>query len=233
MGAIYQREMKAYFSSAIGFVFLAVFLFYSGYLFVNVNIAGATSSMSTYFSNMIFIYVLLIPILTMRLMSEDKKQKTDQILLTSPVSLFGIVLGKFFAALTLYGIGLSVSAVFGLILATFAKVEGAEIVGNLVAMVLLGAGLIAVGIFISSLTESQVIAGVASIFVMLLLFLINTFTSSTNALLSAVASAVSITSHYTNFSNGIFNLGDAIFYFSMAAIFVFLTVRVLDKRRWG
>lgn len=233
MTAIFKREMKAYFSSAIGYVFLAVFLFFAGYFFFIGNVMQQTSSMSSFFNNIVFIFMFLLPILTMRLLSEDKKNKTDQILLTSPVSVYGIVFGKFFAALAVYGIGLSSAVIFGILMAAMANVQGFVIVGNLVAMLLVGAALISIGLFISGLTESQVIAAVVSFFIMLLLFLIDNFSKSTNAVLSAVANALSITGHYTNFSMGIFNIPDAIFYLSIAAIFLFLTFRVLEKRRWS
>ncbi|HEX3027458.1 MAG TPA: ABC transporter permease subunit [Clostridia bacterium] len=233
MGAIFRREFKSYFSSAIGYVFLSVFLFFSGYFFINVNIGGNTNDMSSFFSSIIFIYVFLIPILTMKLMCEDKKQKTDQILLTSPVSLSGIVIGKFLAALCVFAMALSSVAVFGIILAVMSSVDGWVIVGNIVAMLFVGSALIAIGIFISALTESQMIAAVASFFIMLMLFMADNFSSSTNAVLSAITGAISITTHYNNFALGIFNLADVVFYCSMAAIFLFLTMRVLEKRRWS
>ena len=99
MGAIYRREMGAFFTSSIGYVFLAVFYLASGYFFYAGSLANATTDMSSLFSSLFLIVVILIPILTMKLLSEEKKQKTEQGLLTAPVSLGGIILGKYFAAL--------------------------------------------------------------------------------------------------------------------------------------
>lgn len=234
MFAIYKRELKSYFSSAIGYVVLATFIFFASLFFVVYNLVYDTSNMTNIFGSMMLIYVFLIPILTMRTFSEEKRQKTDQALLTAPVSLTGIVMGKFFAAFTIYAIGLSSMVIFALILAAFSNVETWVIVGNIVGMLLVGAALIAIGIFISNLTESQIIAAVASIFVMLLLFLLGNFASFTdNTVIQDIINSLSITQRYNNFSLGIFNLSDAVFYLSIAVLFVFFTVRMLEKRRWS
>ncbi|MCC8110623.1 MAG: ABC transporter permease [Ruminococcus sp.] len=115
MGAIYQREMGAFFSSSIAYVFLAVFYLTSGYFFYSGSLYSATTDMSSTFTSLFLIIVILIPILTMRLFSEEKKQKTEQGLLTSPVSIGGIVMGKYFAALTMYTIGIAKLLVYAVI----------------------------------------------------------------------------------------------------------------------
>ena len=122
MGAIYRREMNSFFSSSIAYVFLSVFFLFSGYFFLAGTLMSATTDMSEMFSALFLIVLILIPVLTMKLISEEKKQKTDQGLLTAPVSLWGIVLGKYFAALTLYTIGLCITLVYALILSYFGTV---------------------------------------------------------------------------------------------------------------
>lgn len=234
MVAILKREFHSYFSSAIGYVFLAVFYFFASLFFASYNLTGNTTSMSNLFSSLIMVYVILIPILTMRLMCEEKKQKTDQLLLTSPVSLTGMVMGKFLAALSVFAMGLASTVVFALTMAAFVSVDTFVIFGNIVGMLLLAAALISIGLFISSMTESQIISAVGSICIILVLYLIGSFSSSvTNKILQTILSALSVSSRYTNFAMGIFNLGDAVYYFSIAAVFIFLTVRVLEKRRWS
>lgn len=234
MFAIYKRELKSYFSSAIGYVVIATFVFFASLFFVIYNLLYDTASMTSVFGSMMLIYVFLIPILTMRTFSEEKRQKTDQALLTAPVSLTGIVLGKFFAAFTIYAIGLSCMVIFAVILAAFTTVETWVIVGNIIGMLLVGAALISIGVFISNLTESQIIAAVAGIFVMLLLFLLGNFASLTDSTaIQNIINSISITERYNNFSLGIFNLSDAVFYLSVAVLFVFFTVRMLEKRRWS
>lgn len=234
MFAIYKRELKSYFSSAIGYVVIATFVFFASLFFVIYNLASDSSSMSGVFGSLMLIYVFIIPILTMRTFSEEKKQKTDQALLTAPVSLIGIVMGKFLAAFTIYVIGLSCTAVFALILAACSTVETWVIVGNIVGMLFVGAALIGIGIFISNTTESQIIAAIAGIFVMLLLFLLGNISSLVQVTwIQNLVDGLSINQRYNNFSLGIFNLSDAVFYLSAAVLFIFLTVRMLEKRRWS
>lgn len=234
MLAIYKREIKSYFTSAIGYVFIAAFVFFASWFFISYNIGSDSSDLSSVFSNMLLVYVFIIPILTMRTFSDEKRQKTDQALLTAPVNLFGIVMGKFLAALTIYAIGLSCTIIFALIVGASATLETWSVVGNIVAMLLVGASFIAIGEFISNLTESQVVAAVAGIFVLLFLFLLDSISSIVQVtFIQNLISAVSINNRYQNFALGIFSLPDAVFYLSIAAIFIFLTVRMLEKRRWS
>lgn len=234
MTAILKREFQSYFTSAIGYVFLGVFYFFAALFFVSYNLASNTTNTSTLFTTLILTFVVLIPVLTMRLMCEEKKQRTEQLLLTAPVSLFGMVMGKFLAALAVFAMGLASVVLFSLTMAAYVSIDGVVILGNLIGLLLLASALISIGIFISSLTESQIISAVGSIFVILVLYLIGGFSSSVNnKVVAAILSALSVSSRYTNFSMGIFNLGDAVYYLSIAAIFIFLTVRVLEKRRWS
>ena len=132
MLAILKRELSSYFTSPIGYVFLAVFYFFSGMFFYSVLYSNSTD-ISYVFSGMFTVLLFVVPLLTMRLMSEEKKQKTDQLLLTSPVSLTGLVLGKFLAAVCMYAIALAVTVVYSLILAGFASPEWMVVIGNISA----------------------------------------------------------------------------------------------------
>lgn len=163
MGAIYRREMGAFFTSGAAYVFLAVFYLVSGIFFFNGVISQSTTDTSAMFSSMFYIVIFLIPVLTMRLLSEEKKNKTDQGLLTAPIGLWEIVLGKYFAALTLFIIAESIVFVYSLILSYLGTVVWSTLLGNYFAMLFLGAAFIAVGLFISSLTENQMASAVASI----------------------------------------------------------------------
>lgn len=234
MLAVIKREMRGYFSSAIGYIFLAVYFVLAAFFFMMYNLAANTPNMASTFRSMVLICTLLVPILTMRLMCEEKKQKTDQLLLTSPVSLTGIVMGKFLAAFFVFAIGLASFVVFALTMALYVNVDTFTIIGNIVGMLLLGAALIGIGLFISNLTESQVISGVASLFVMLMLYFLQSLGSSVNnAFAKTLFNSISIYSRFDNFAVGILNLGDAVYFFSVAAVFIFLTIRVLEKRRWS
>lgn len=234
MGAIYRREVSSFFTSSIAYVFLSVFFLFSGYFFYGGSLAAATTDMSAMFSALFMVVIILIPVLTMKLLSEEKKQKTDQGLLTAPVSLWGIVLGKYFAALTLYTAGLCITLVYGLILNYFGEVIWGMVIANFLAMFLLGAAFIAVGVFVSSLTENQITSAVASFLVLMILYLIDQIASliSVEFIKNALMS-LSFYTRYLEFTMGVFNLSSVVFYISVAFIFNFFTVRVLEKRRWS
>ena len=187
MGAIYRREVGAFFTSSIAYVFLAVFYLAAGYFFFGSSLAMATTDMSNLFSSLFFVITILIPVLTMRLFSEEKKQKTEQGLLTAPVSIGGIVMGKYLAALTLYTIGLAIIFVYALILSFFGAVAWGIVISNILALFLLGAAFIAVTLFISSLTENQVVAAVLGMIVLLaLIMLIGTVVNSSIVLVDYI-----------------------------------------------
>ena len=183
---------------------------------------------------MFIIVLFLIPILTMKLMSEEKKNRTDQGLLTAPVGLWSIVLGKYFAALTLFIIAESIVFVYSIILGYLGQVVWSTLLGNYFAMLLLGAAFIAVGLFISSLTENQMASAVASMLVLFVLYLFDSLAARvSNEHIQKLMTSLSFYSRYIEFTQGVFSLPSVVFFLSTAFIFNFLTVRVLDKRRWG
>ena len=233
MFAVLKRELSAYFSSPIGYIYLAVFYVFSGYFFFGVLYSN-TTSLSNVFNGMFTIIMLLIPILTMRLMSEDLKNKTDQALLTAPISLLSLVLGKFLSALIVYCLGVAITLVYAIVIATFAPPDWTVIFGNVLGMLLLGAALIAIGMFISALTENQVIAAVGGFAVGFSLILVNSLSSLVSAeWLKKFVSGLSFMERYDEFTNGILDISNIFFFISICAVFVFFTVRVFEKRRWS
>lgn len=235
MLAILKRELNSYFTSPIGYVFLAVFYFFSGMFFYSVLYSNSTD-ISYVFSGLFTVLLFIVPLLTMRLLSEEKKQKTDQLLLTSPVSLTGLVVGKFLAALSMYAIGLAITVVYSLILAGFASPQWMVIIGNIFGTLLLGAALISIGLFISSMTENQMIAAVGSFAVMMFILMMDSFAGILPASLSFVGTlltSLSFMTRYNELVSGVLNIGTVLFFVSVAVIFNFLTIRVLEKRRWG
>lgn len=234
MGAIYRREMGAFFTSGLAYVFLSVFTLLSGIFFFFGVIGSATSNMSSMFSSMFMIVLFLIPILTMKLMSEEKKNRTDQGLLTAPIGLWSIVMGKYFAALTLFIIAESVVFIYSIIIAVYGEVLWASLLGNYFAMLFLGSAFIAVGLFVSSLTENQMASAVASMLALFVLYLFDSLASNiSNEYIQKAMLSLSFYSRYIEFTQGVFNLSSVVFFISVAFIFNFFTVRVLDKRRWG
>lgn len=232
MSAIIKRELNFYFNSAIGYIVLAVFTFFSGLFFYMYCLMSNTTSMSYLFLSMLMIVMLVIPIITMRSFSEERKQKTDQALLTAPVTLTEMVLGKFLGAFLFYCICNAVYILYAFILAMYASTDWAVFLTTMLGMLLMGGALIAIDLFISTLTESQVIAAVLSIGIGLLIYMLDSLTNLVSAeWFVNLLNNISFDGHFTNFINGIINLSSVVYFLSVIAIFLFLCVRVFEKRR--
>lgn len=257
MLAIYRKELRSYFINPIGYIYLGVFLVAAAALFYFTVLSRATYNTALYFTILVGALVVLIPLLTMRLFAEERKLRTEQLLLTAPVTLTGMVLGKYFAALTVYAAGVLASCINFIPLYVIGAAEQAdqtkslvsnvgpvtgEILGGVFALLLVGAALIAVGTFISSLTENQLSAAVISVGViggMTLIGLLNTITDANGqpwirgAWIRTVLSWVSVLSRFAGFTNGIFDFAALFYYLSLAFVFLFFTIRVYEKRRWA
>lgn len=287
MAAIFKREMKMYFSSMIGYVFTAFFVLVTAIYFSLQNILSLSPQFENVFNSVIMMFLILAPILTMRLLSEETKQKTDQLLLTSPVSVVGVVLGKFFAAVTVFIIALVITMLFPLILSFYGSIAVAQIIGSYIGFFLLGSSFIAVGLWISSITDNQIVSAVATFAAVFLLLMVETIVSSASgnltfsfifaliiALLIATyfysntkdwsvgvivfiveaavlailylkklgvfyglagnfASMFAVLTRYNNFAMGILDLGSVVYFISFIGVFLYFTVRVIEKRRWS
>ncbi len=177
MFAIYKKELRQYFNSMIGFVFLAFFLVIIGIYTWAYNLSSGLGNFEVTLGGISFMYVLLVPILTMRIVAEENRQKTDQLLYTAPVSLTKIIVGKYFAVLTLFSCAFIPICIYPLIIHMYGTdVRLAPAYSSIIGFYLLGAATIAIGLFISSLTESQVIASVVSFITLLLTFLLSNIT---------------------------------------------------------
>ncbi|MBQ9544559.1 MAG: ABC transporter permease [Clostridia bacterium] len=233
MLALYKKELRGYFISPVGFVFAAAFLIASALTVSYLNLSQATTDLSGYFTAIIFMFVVLIPLLTMRLLSEEKKTRTDQILLTSPVSLSGIIMAKFFSALTLFALTLLVSTTNFIVLFAHGTPNAARIFSMLLGTLLIGSAFIAIGLFISALTESQLSSAVITIFSLLGMEVLGLVSSSIqNDALRTVVRWISIFDRFNGFANGVLDISALIYYFSITVVFLFLCVRVMEKRRW-
>ena len=248
MFAIYKKELRSFFINPIGYVYTGAFLGLAALICCYTTIMSSSYDTSLYFTIMMFAMGILIPLLTMRLFSEERKLRTEQLLLTAPVTITGMVMGKFLAALTVFGGSLLVSCINFIPIYAIANTERAgqtyefyhigpvtgQLIGNLVGLLLIGAAFIALGTFISALTENQLAAAVvtiAIIFVMLGLGLINNLIDV--YWIRMVLSWISIYSRFGNFQNGLFDFAAILYYASICGVFVFLTVRVYEKRRWS
>lgn len=236
MLAIYKREMRYFFTSPVGYIFVAIFFAVSAGIFMAQTVQlGAKADFKSYFSYIIILCIVIVPLITMKLMSEERKMKTDQLIMTAPVSLFGIVMAKFLAAYTLFGGSFVISSVIYYIpLALYGKPESAIYIGCVISVMLVGAAFIAIGEFISSLTENQFIAAFGTIAAILLLVFAQVINQYINVeFIRKIFSAISVTSRYTYFSYGMFDWAAFVYYISLIVAFLFLTGRAIEKRRWA
>ncbi len=259
MFAIFKRDFVSYFTTPVGYVFMAIFLAVNGGLFSLMTLqAGNQSSIEGYFSMVIFILAIVIPVLTMKSFSEEKKQKTEQLLMTAPVSIGKVVMGKFLSVFAIFSGTYIVGTVFNfmvfhrfadnlyVLVVEDAKREDAitrwdvlshfilSIMGPVIAVLLVGAAFTAIGIFISSLTENQLVSLVGSVALMfsfVFIGLINSYIPF--APVREVLNWLSVYSRFSNFLYGIFDFAAILYYASISFVFLFLTVRVYEKRRWA
>ncbi|MBE3131151.1 MAG: ABC transporter permease [Acidobacteria bacterium] len=289
MLAVFRRELKAYFSSPIGFIFMGFFILISGVFFALTFLLNPSPARYiSLLSSLTLIFLFLVPILTMRLLTEDARQKTDQLLITSPLTVTGIVMGKYLAAVGVFFLTLLVTVAYPVIMSFFALggLAWAEIVGGYIGFFLLGSSFIAVGLFFSSLTDNLLVAAMETFAALLLIWILDAISASvpssaqsglvflaimaaflmllvffsTRSAIATAATGVaaaaaivllylfarglfegliakvlawfSLLKRYNDFTLGILNLGPIVYYISFCGAFVFLTVRMIDKRRW-
>lgn len=237
MTAIFKRELSSYFKSPIAYIVLAVYYFITGLLFTLFCISSNSSSLQSIMTNWIFLMLLiiLIPIITMKSFADEKRQKTDQILLTSPVNLFSIVMGKFLAAFVMYACCVAIFILYAFIIAIFTAPNWAIILLTMFGLLLLGGAIISIDIFFSCLTQYQIIAVFASLGVNLfvLMFVDALPNMITSDAVTNIVKKLSFTQNFINFTYGVLNISNVIFFLGVIAIFVFLTMRIIEKKRWS
>ncbi len=233
MLAIYKKEIRSYFVNPIGYIYVALFLAISSLLFTYTTLYSGTCETSVYFTFMLYLFVVLIPLLTMRMISEEKKTKTEQILLTTPVSLFSVVFAKFLAAFTLFAGTLLASCLNFVVLYFYGTPNTAIMFSTTVGILLIGAAFVAIGIFVSACTENQLVSAFVTIVAIastLVIGILANYVPFTP--LRVVMKWLSVFDRFYVFTYGYFDLVAILYYISILVIFIFLTVRVLEKRRW-
>ena len=233
MLAIYKREMKAYFITPLGYVFLGVFLLVSGVVFCFSTLYQMTSDLTEYFSTMLLCFVILLPLLTMKLFTEEKRARTEQLLLTAPVSVVSVVFAKFLAAYTMFAGATVFSGLYFIFLSFFGNVQVGLLFGNILAVLLIGMAFIAIGVFVSAITESQLSAAILTIGILLGFMAVSLITDYIPVeWLRFALSSLSVFYRFQNFAHGIFDIAALIYYLSITVLFLALTVRSVDRRRW-
>ena len=287
MTAIYKRELKSYLTSMVGYLFIFFILVLTGIYFSAYQLSAAYPKFEYTLSAVTFVFLIGVPILTMRVLAEERKQKTDQLLLTAPVSVGNIVIGKYLALVTVYAIPILVMCTYPLIMSKFGTVAFGSAYTAILGFFLLGCANIAIGVFMSALTESQVIAAVLTFVLLFAFYMMNgisSFFSKTsmstcvtfgllilaaavilytmikNALISAIAAVIgevilvviyvvkssvfeggiqkvlnifNLSGHFDNFTSNIFDIKGIVYFLSVIAVCLFLTMQSISKRRWN
>ena len=287
MFAVFKREFKAYFVTPIGYLYMGLFLLLTGVFYFFDNLLNQRSHFTGFLGSILLIYLFAIPLLTMRLFSEEKRQKTDQLLLTCPISITGIVCGKFLAALAVYIGTLVFTSLYAVVIAVYGDLQTLETLGSYIGFIFLGACYISIGIFISASTENQITAALVSFFVLMFIWLIDPvsqmvpsdtrtglvsaavllaalllflFINTRNWIIVLGAALVgaftiggfwllrpqvffgfiqrfmswfSLNNRYQPFSMGLLKFDSLLYYASFSGLFLFLTIRLIEKRRWN
>ena len=251
---IFLNEIKSYFTSPVAYVVITIFLIITGYFFYSllgvfsmVSFQAETNPMLArqynllnlnesvvrpLFGNISMIMLLMTPLLTMRLLAEEKKSGTMELLLTFPVKDIEVLLGKFFASLGVFSVMLIASLIFPILLFYLGEPELGPIITGYIGLFLLGTAFISLGIFTSSLTENQIIAATISFGVLLLFWLLSYSKIFASPGLAAFISYVAITDHLDSLAKGVLDTEDLIYYLNFTLVFLFLTLRSIESRRW-
>ena len=247
--AIAQKELKAYFASPIAYVIIGFFALVFGYFYiVSINVVlqmamqmGVPGQGQININNMAIrpllqnvsvVGLFVLPLITMRTYAEEKRSGTIELLLTSPLTDFQIIMGKFAGAVALYCLMLAVTLPHMAILFVYGNPEWKPIVTGYLGLLLMGASFISMGLWISSLTKNQIVAGMITFAMLLLLWTINWAIDSAGPGMQKLLTAVSITDHFDDFSKGVIALRHVVYYLSFITFGLFLTAKSVDSERW-
>lgn len=232
MKGIFRKECLQYFTSFMGYLFIAVFLLLCGLFFYLVNIVSQNSDIKVFFSTVIPFLVFLVPMLTMRSYAEERKQRTEELLLTAPVTLWDIVLGKFFAAWFLFALPLLFTLSFPVILARYGTCELWVVVVNYLAILLIGGAVIALGLLVSVLSEHQIVAGIVSYCLIIVLFYMEQVAFILgDGFLGGVFRFLALNTHLTKLSYGVLDLVDVAYFTSLILLSLWCAVLVLEEKK--
>ena len=233
MRSIWKRELQGYFFTPVGYVFMGVFLLLSSVMFYQSIMQARSSDLPTFIGMMSYLWMLLCPVLTMRLLAEERQKRTDQLLLTSPVSLPGVVLGKFFAAVTVMLMTVGLTLLFVLIVALYGKVYTGELAVSYTGFILQGCAFIALDLFLSGCAGNQVTAAVMAFGANLLLWMLDMLEAAvTGEFLRDVLSFFSLYARGEAFLMGQLSFAGIGYFISFIAAFIALTIHLLDSRRY-
>ena len=229
---IARRELQSYFVSPLAYVITAVFLAITGYFFYVILFYSREATMRYLFGNMTLIMMLLTPALTMRLLAEEQSKGTMELLLTSPVRDWEVVVGKYLASVALFTAMLALTIYYPLVLNVYGEPDMGPILSGYLGLFMLGATLLSLGLLASSVTSNQIIAAVLGLALVLGFWLIDALSGIVSGSLAEFFSYLSVSGHFQDFVRGIIDTKDLIYMLSLIAGSLFLTTRVVEARRW-
>ena len=248
---MFKKELRLYFTSPVAYAVGTIFLLIAGYFFYSIFAFFTMASMQAMmnpamarelnvtdsvlrplFSNLSVILLLIMPLLTMRLIAEERRAGTIELLLTYPIRDGAVLAGKYLAALALYAMMIGLTLAYPAMLAYFAQLEWGPLLTGYLGLLLMGAAFLAVGLFASSLTENQIVAAVITFGVLLMFWVIGWSADYAGGAFGRVLAHLSILEHNESFSRGVLDTKDVIYYLNFTALALFLTLRALETRRW-
>lgn len=236
MWAVFKRELKSYFYSPLAYVLTAVYIFLLSFKFMG-PIMQANGPAQTLFGavvyNLCIMLAFMIPILTMRVLADEKRNGTEVLLMTSPNSVPSIVFGKFLAAFMVYLMMIAVTAIYPIIIATSGKLNVASMITSYIGYILVGALFVAFGVFTSSLTENQIVAAVIGALGLFFIWVIDYFSEGLKGVALKLATWISFYTRFGQFVQGQIYLKDFVFFFSMIGVFLALAMIIVEKKRWS
>ena len=233
MNSLFKKELAGYFGSPFGFVFLGVFMLTAGIVFTSYNLLGANGNLAGTFDMLRNFSFILFPTLTMRIFAEERRNGAEQLLMTSRLSIPEIVLGKFFAACTVFLAALASTLIFAGIIFRFGSPNTGLLAASYLGFFLLGITMISICTFISSFAESQITAAIASSGILFFLVLLSSFARSFYLpVLTPILRALAITIRYDEFTRGILRPGPVVYYLAVTSLSILFTVKALELRRY-
>ncbi|MFQ5688069.1 MAG: ABC transporter permease [Candidatus Scalindua sp.] len=232
VSTIYQREIKSYFYSPIAYVVISVFLIASGFFFAGNLQFWQEASLKGSLDSIQFFLLLLTPVITMKLFADETKSGTIETLMTSPVTDFDVVFGKFLAALSLYIVMILPTWIFVLFLTIFGNPDFGPIFSSYIGLILMGGLFVSVGLLVSSFTKNQVVAAVIGIVSLIILWVIGFLSTYGEGWFYETLRYSGTFDHWESFTKGIVDTRDVIYYVSFSALLLFITVRNVESRKW-
>jgi ABC-2 type transport system permease protein len=229
---IFRRELQSYFNSAIAYVVLVVFLAITGWFHTSSLFLANVATLRLMFEIVPLVFLFVVPAITMKLLSEEMKSGTIELLTTKPLHDFEIVLGKFLAAWALMGVALLLTLIYYVTMTMIGKIDNGPVIGGYFGLMLTAGVYVAIGLFASSLTENQVIAFIIGFVLVFCLFMLDKILIYVPESLASIVEFLGIDYHFSNVARGVIDTRDVIYFFSLLGFMLYLTVLSLGRRRW-